>query len=724
MVASDRRGKAKQMNAEIRVMCIMACVASASLVAAAAEDILIADFEGEDYGDWKVTGEAFGPGPAKGTLPGQMAVSGYKGKGLVNSFYKSDGSTGTLTSPPIKIQRKFVCFLIGGGMHPGKACINLLVDGRVVRTATGPNDRPGGTEELAPSMWDVTELAGKTATIQIVDDATGGWGHINIDHIVQTDTKPKIPPAPKLAPLTREMTVQSKYLIIPVRNRARNCSLELAVAGTPVRRYDTELAPDANSVDFWAWFTIEPYKGKPAVIRASAATEEGFKLIRQSDTIPGQEKFYTEELRPQLRFSQKVGWNNDTNGMVYYDGEWHVYFQHNPVGWNWGNMTWGHAVSTDLIHWQQLPDALYPSTMAKGACFSGSAAVDVENTGGWKTGKEKVIVAALTDTGAGEAIAYSNDRGRTFTWYEKNPVVKHGGRDPKIIWYAPGKHWVMAVFDESKENGGNVAFYNSKDLREWEVQSHLKGYFECPEIFELPVDGDANNTRWVVFAADARYAIGKFDGKVFTPAHEGKHRVHYGPYYASQTFSNPPDGRRIQIGWAQIAMPGMPFNQAFTFPHRLTLRTTPDGIRMFAEPIQEIAKLRKKTHTVGSADLAPDVPKTVATSGELFEIRAEFAVGQAKAVGLDIGGNRVTFDVAGSKLNGADMKPVDGKVTVQVIVDRPMIEICGNDGAVYITSARGKRGDVSAINAFSEGGPAKLLDLKVHELDSIWRDTP
>jgi len=712
------------MSRSILALCLAASIFTISSVAAAAEDILVADFEGEDYGDWKVAGEAFGPGPAKGTLPGQMPVSGHKGKRLVNTFFKGDGTKGTLTSPPIKIERKFICFLIGGGMHPAKACMNLLVDGKVVRTATGPNDRPGGTEELGLNMWDVSDLAGKTATIQIVDDVTGGWGHVNVDHIYQTDTKPKIQPAPKLGSFTREMTVQSKYLIIPIRNRARNCNLELAVAGEPVRRYDTELAPDANSVDFWAWFTIESYKGKPAVIKAAAATEEGFKLIRQSDTIPGEEKFYTEELRPQLRFSQKVGWNNDTNGMVYYDGEWHVYFQHNPVGWNWGNMTWGHAVSTDLIHWTQLPNALFPSTMAKGACFSGSAAVDVENTAGWQTGKEKAIVAALTDTGAGESIAYSNDRGRTFTWYEKNPVVKHGGRDPKIIWYAPGKHWVMAVFDESKENGANVAFYTSKDLKEWEVQSHLKGYFECPEIFELPVDGDENNTRWVVFAADARYAIGKFDGKIFTPAHEGKHRVHYGSYYASQTFSNPPDGRRIQIGWAQLAMPGMPFNQAFTFPHRLTLRTTPDGIRMFAEPIKEIAKLRKTTHTVGSADLAPDAPKTVATSGELFEIRAEFAVGQAKAVGLDIGGNRVTFDVASSKLNGADMKPVAGKVTMQVIVDRPMIEICGNDGAVYITSGRGKRGDVSAIKAFGEGGSAKLLDLKVHELNSIWRDVP
>ena len=486
---------------------------------------------------------------------------------------------------------------------------------------------------------------------------------------------------------------------------------------------------------------MESYKGHPAIVRADGACGEGFKLIRQSNEIPGAEKFYTEELRPQLRFSQKIGYNNDTNGMVYYDGEWHLCFQHNPVGWNhpdYANATWGHAISTDLIHWKQLPNVLFPSTMARGACFSGGMVVDWGNTASFQTGKEKVLIAVLTDTkgagdGRGEAIAYSNDRGRTFTWYENNPVFKHVGGDPTVIWYEPGKYWVMVVCEEVEQGSQpSMAFYTSWDLKNWEIQSHLPGYGACPEIFELPVDGDEENTRWAVFAADARYAIGTFDGRKFTPDHEGKHRVHYGAYYASRTFSNAPNGRRIQIGWATIEMPEMPFNQAFTLPHRLTLRQTADGIRMFATPIQELAKLRKKKHSAGSAQLTAESPKAVAVSGELFDIRAVFALGQAKAVGLDIGGNRVSYDVTGNKLNfspyqghfkfnGADMKPVDGKVSMRVIVDRPMIEICGNDGRVYITSGRVKRGNVSAVKAFAEGGKAKLLKLEVNELESIWK---
>ncbi len=153
-------------------------------------DLLIADFEGEDYRGWKATGEAFGSRPAHGTLPNQMPVSGFLGKGLVNSFIGGDATTGLLTSPEFKIERRFITFLIGGGNDAEKLALNLKVGGRVVRTATGPNDRPGGSESLSPASFDVAELAGKTALIEIVDKATGGWGHINVDHIVQTDRKP------------------------------------------------------------------------------------------------------------------------------------------------------------------------------------------------------------------------------------------------------------------------------------------------------------------------------------------------------------------------------------------------------------------------------------------------------------------------------------------------------------------------------------------------------
>ncbi len=715
----------------IALCCTVLWLMGGSSVSFAEPDILVADFESETYGDWQVEGAAFGPGPAQGKLPGQMNVTGYQGKRLVNSFYEGDGSTGRLTSPPLRIDRKYMTFLLGGGGHVQKTCIQLLVDEKVIRSAVGPNTEPGGSEELTLHVWDVSEFLGKMATIQIVDEATGGWGHINVDQIQLTDEKPKVP---EFATREWEFTVDKQFLVIPIQNGAKQTQLTLEVDGQPIRHYDTELAVSPETVDWYAYFTIDSYRGATARVKVTAGTEEGFALIRQADTVPGSAQWYSEPLRPQFRFSQAVGWNNDPNGMVYYDGEWHLFLQHNPVGWKWGNMTWAHAVSPDLVHWKQLPHVLFPKTMASGACFSGGAVVDYRNTGGFQTGDENVIVAFLTDTGAGEALAYSNDRGRTFTWYEHNPVVRHRGRDPKVIWYSydendtvlneeahnVGGHWVMAVYDEHDTHKQNIAFYTSVDLKNWDEQSHLPGYFECPEIFELPVPGDPERSRWVVFAADARYALGQFDGRTFTPDHEGKHRVHYGSYYASQTFSQPPKGRRIQIGWARIEMPNMPFNQAFTFPHQLTLRKTEDGIRLFAEPIPEIEKLYLERHVAENRQLEPGQAFELPLRAELFDLHASFELGDAERVGLEFGGHRVVYDAKAQQLNEAPLKPIDGRIHLQILADRPIVEVCGNEGRVYITAPRNSGEQSETIKAFAEGGNARLIRADLHRLQSIW----
>lgn len=541
-------------------------------------------------------------------------------------------------------------------------------------------------------------------------------------------------PAADAGNFSRDFTVGAKYLVIPVANGAKECRLTLKVDGKAVRSYDVALAEGPDHVDWWAFFTLSRYKGQPASVSVGNATAEAFALIQQADEVPGSDRWYTERLRPQFHFSQKVGWNNDVNGTVYYDGEWHLFFQHNPVGIKWGNMTWGHAVSRDLVHWEQLPNAVFPRTMAQGVCFSGSGVVDKRNTAGFKTAAEDVIVLIVTDRRrremGGESLAYSNDRGRTFTWYQDNPVLPHKGNDPKVIWYAYdaddtplsdaarrlGGHWVMVVLDYGRHV---TPFYTSTDLKNWTEQSFLRGYGECPELFELPVDGEQSNKRWVIMGGDATYTIGQFDGRLFTPEHKGKHRVHYGAYYASQLFNNPPEGRRIQMGWAKIEMPGMPFNQTFTFPHHLTLRTTGDGVRLFAEPVKEIAKLRKKTHTAANKKLAEDEPMEVATSGQLFDIRATFDLGSAKQVGLEIGGQRVAYNAITGRLRDAPLKPISGRVALQVLVDRPIIEIVGNAGRVYLTHPR-EPSEVSSVRAFAEGGTATLVDLTIHELTSIW----
>jgi len=523
---------------------------------------------------------------------------------------------------------------------------------------------------------------------------------------------------------TMELVVEKRYLNLPVKNGAAKRRMKVLLDGETVREFEIELAE--GKPDFWVFLDLAPFTGKTLALQLDGgdAGAEGMASITQDDEIKGAENLYAEKHRSQFHFSSRRGWNNDPNGLVYYKGEYHLYYQHNPYGWKWGNMHWGHAVSEDLVHWRELPIALYPHRFDDW-CFSGSAAVDWANTAGFRTGDDDVIVAAYTSTGRGESIAYSNDRGRTFTDYEGNPVVRHSGRDPKIIRHAPTGQWVMAVFDEYEEKGW-IAFYTSPDLKTWEFQSRIEGYHECPELFELPVDGDAGNTRWVAYAGDGNYVIGRFDGRTFT-IESGKHQGHYGNcFYASQTFTDIPadDGRRIQIGWGQVNTPGMPFNQMMTFPCELALRTTAEGIRMFTRPVEEIETLHGTRHAWTDEEIRPDVNLLAGVTGELFDIRAEFAVGDAAELGFVIRGVPVTCDVAAKTLRCKDkagpLPPIDGKIRLQILVDRTSIEIYGNDGQTYMPIGGVLPEANKTLALTAKGGAATAKALEVHELRSAW----
>jgi len=705
------------------------------------DDIVIADFEGKTYGDWKVEGTAFGTGPAKGRLPRQMRVSGFKGEGLVNSFLGGDRPIGKLTSPEFVIERDYIRFLIGGGGYPGKTCMNLLIDGAVVLSATGPNTQPGGSERLDWETWDVRKYRGQKAVIEIVDQASSGWGHINVDHIVQSNTPaekrpsvtmPRRPGEPLRLVNAQEIKITGKYLIFPVSNKGERGRMTVVVDGQLVQNLDCNFPPDKDAIDWWSYLNMEEYIGKTAEVVAEAPAGIR-KMISSSARIPHLQPLYDEALRPQFRFSQMRGWNNDPNGMVYYDGLYHLFWQCNPAGRQWANMYWGHATSTDMVHWTEQDRALRPfgdqvtnrhPSMAVKNCFSGSANVDLYNTAGWQKGDKPTLVLAFTDTGCGEALAYSTDGGKTFTYYKGNPVIRHTGRDPKLVWYEPGRHWVIAVFDEDPKLGRSIAFYTSKNLREWELASKLPGYFECPELFQLPIDGDPGRAKWVVFAADARYAIGEFDGKQFIPDHKGKHRLHWGAYYASQCFSNSPDGRVVQIGWARVDIPNMPFNQTFTVPATLTLRTTEDGIRMFANPIKELEQLRKANPKgVENRPLTAASPTvTFDVRDQLLDIVVRLRPGTASKAVLRFGASRVTYDFAREQLDGTPLKPADGRVTFRVLVDRPLYEVFGGNGACHNTAARTDMGQaIGTVSLTAEGGSLTVESLTVYEMRSIWK---
>jgi fructan beta-fructosidase len=708
-------------------------VACSAAKSPAAPDLVIADFEAPNYGAWRVEGEAFGPGPARGTLPRQMKVEGYLGKGLVNSFFKGDRSTGKLTSPEFTITRRYITFLIGGGHHPDQTCINLVIDGRAVRTMTGPNKMPGGTERLDPAWWDVGELAGKAARIEILDQATGGWGHINVDHLVQSDRQP-----PRmLTDQGHPVLLGQRYLRLPVKRGAQKRNVALVVEGRLVQDYTVELAEETPET--YADVDVRAWQGKQAVVRVDRLREDSqfFQHIAQTDRISLPQGLYQEKYRPQFHFTPRTNWTNDPNGLVYYQGEYHLFFQHNPCGLPWGNMTWGHAVSPDLVHWTQLDNAIEPDRL--GTIFSGSAVVDWEHTAGFQTGAEKTLVCIYTSAGGtsllskgakfSQSIAYSNDRGRSWTKYEKNPVLPHiigGNRDPKVVWYAPARRWIMALYLDKNDFG----LFSSPDLKHW---THLHdvtmpGSSECPDFFPLAVDGDRRQTRWVLTSAKGDYLIGAFDGKRFSPEC-GPFPLHWGGnYYAVQSYSDIPesDGRRIQIAWMSGGRyPEMPFNQQMSFPSELTLHRTPEGLRIWRYPVREIESLRTKTYTWNDLPLTADKNPLANLTGELFDIEAQLEPAGAKAIELTVYGQTLRYDVAGKRLLASKAKlpvePIGGRVTLRVLVDRATIDAFANDGRsaisyCFLPVEGSKPLSLSAID-----GPARLVSLRVHELKSAWK---
>ena len=274
---------------------------------------------------------------------------------------------------------------------------------------------------------------------------------------------------------------------------------------------------------------------------------------------------------------------NDPNGLVYFDGEYHLFFQHDPNSITQTPvMSWGHAVSPDLAHWTEIQIALSPDD--HGYVWSGSAVVDWNNSAGFQTGSQPALVAMYTAAKKpfAQCIAYSNDRGRTWTHYDKNPVIAHiafGNRDPHMIWYEPGKKWVVVFF---KDVNNEFVLEESADLKTWKPiqEFRVPDCNECPDFFPMALDGDASKLKWVFTAANGRYVVGSFDGSKFTLEQDPR-QVDFGQnYYAVQTYADIPaaDGRRIQIAWMSGGRyPHMPFNQQMSFPAQLTLHTTPDG---------------------------------------------------------------------------------------------------------------------------------------------------
>ncbi len=456
-----------------------------------------------------------------------------------------------------------------------------------------------------------------------------------------------------------------------------------------------------------------------------------------------EKNYYDEKYRPQYHFTPEKNWMNDPNGLVYYGGEYHLFYQYNPFGKEWGYMHWGHAVSKDMIRWEHLPIAITPDEDSKdknhATAFSGCAIVDEKNLVGLQQGDEKTLLIFYTSFECGQRLAYSNDKGRTWKKYDKNPLIpfeKDDARDPKVFFHKPSESWVMVLYRKPEGNAEKqgISIYTSKNLINWTLKSHVIGFYECPDFFELPLDGDKQNPKWVLLGGDGSYVVGSFDGKKFSPESEGK-TLDYGKnFYATQTWSNHPEGKLVQIAWMKGGeFPEMPFNGQMTFPCELSLRTTKTGPTLCKKPIDAIATLHDKDFIKKDKNIIPGIKGNLigAISGQTIHIKAKFNPKSSdgfgflvrngkKEVGTEIryDSNKKMLDCMGGQ---AIVEPIGGIIQLEILIDRASIEIFANDGEVVLSSCFLPAEKDNDLTLWTQGGELYVKEIEVYELKSAWK---
>ncbi len=524
----------------------------------------------------------------------------------------------------------------------------------------------------------------------------------------------------------RKMHISQNYLNLPVSQSEERGEMSLTFDDGTVRNFEIRLSD--HEPDYWVFVDLSSFQDQELRI-SYPGSRDGLGHIYQSDHIAGSDSLYHESFRPGFHFTTKRGWNNDPNGLVYSDGVYHLFYQHNPFEIFWGNMHWGHAASKDLIHWEEQGEVLYPDSL--GVMFSGSAVVDKENTSGFQQGIEDVLVAIYTAHQPDkevQCLAYSNDNGMTWTKYEDNPVIDSGQkwssgntRDPKVFWHKETDKWVMVLFEK---DGHSI--YTSSNLKEWTFKSHQPGFWECPELIQMPVDGDMNHMKWVMYGASGTYFVGDFDGEKFT-IESGKHNYYSGPMYAAQTYNNSPDypSPVIQIGWAQISHPEMPFNQMMAFPTQLSLHSTRNGLRLYSRPIKGIEKLYDKSWEWTDLDVAGANEVLHETDGDMLQIKMKVEMIEGIAFDLHLDGNSIaTYSFNHNKLNGAFYggDRIEHKtIELEILVDKTSVEVFADGGKFTTISPRHLPKNKAGLQFTPRHDQVKIHHLEVHSLKSIWK---
>jgi len=525
--------------------------------------------------------------------------------------------------------------------------------------------------------------------------------------------------ASSLVAQSRTINISKHYLNIPIARAGEMRVFQIQVNGIQKREFPAQLAE--HSPDYWIFIDVSEFKGQTITL-VGPSSQAALDRIYQADEIEGADSLYKERNRPQFHFTVKRGWSNDVNGPIFYQGQYHLFWQAFPFGvtWDTGFMYWGHAVSNDLIHWQELSPSLMLDKL--GSPWSGSSLVDHNNDGGW--GKDAlVLVYTAFDRHTKkqvQCIAYSTDNGVSFTHYAGNPIVDSNAevgsndtRDPKVFWYEPAKHWVMVLFEKD-----GMSFFTSKDLKAWTRKSHFKSLHECPDLFELPVDGDSHHKKWILHGGSSSYFIGSFDGETFSAESpelhyaEGTNAHGDDALYAAQSFAEMPDGRRIQMAWGRIEPEGMPFNQMMLFPTAFKLVSTRDGLRLRATPIEEIERLHGKAWTRSSLTAAEANRALDRAGSGPLDVRVKVMLEKDKELAIRYQGKTL-----------ATIKPEElenGQGAVEVLIDKAVAEIFVDGGARYIVreipTSTGDHGFELGL-----GDDTKAIKrLEVWRMQSIW----
>lgn len=568
------------------------------------------------------------------------------------------------------------------------------------------------------------------------------------------------------------VTGEGKYLLLPVQESNDEARINILVDGKLDKTIIVKLAK--SKVDYYVPFDLTPYKGHKVAM--NIITTQGRSNIREAKedafwkNLKVSDRFDTanrEKFRPVYHHTPLYGWMNDPNGMFYKDGVWHLYYQYNPYGSKWQNMSWGHSTSKDLINWNHEPLALEPTGL--GTVFSGSCAID--HTGSAGFGKNAVVgMYTSADVSQIQSLVWSLDNGQTFGFYPANPVLtlESEARDPNMFWDKEQQKWVLVLAHVLEHE---MLVFTSPDMKDWTLESSFgkgqgaqDGVWECPDLFEITVDG-TDQKKWVLvcninpggpFGGSAtQYFVGDFDGKTFKADTDANGKIptkwmDFGKdHYATVSWSDAPDNRRTVIGWMsnwQYAadVPTLQYRSANTLPRDIGLFKAEDGqIYVSSSPSPELVALRDKLVTsVGKANIDKKAKSYAlpSTNGGVCEILVDVNGRKSEIVNIELSNNDnekviMQYDVAAHKLSfdrtksgvvdfSQDFPAVTvsptfestNSISLRIFVDKSSIEVFGDNGRFVMTNLVFPNKPYTTMMVSSIGGKARIENLKIYSI--------